>query len=665
MSALEVIARSERMVEGGSRIEGATPLEGHLSLASLLVREAVQNSWDARDDARGDVPVHFEIQGWDLDEEESEHLRRLLPVERLQGFQRNSETDEGTGTLHPQAVLKQNKLQLLVVADRRTVGLCGPVRSGRYWDPVRHGKPLERGEQRFANFVRNSGRAVSTIGHGGGGAFGVGKNALWMMSRCSTILIHSRTSDINGERVERFIGSIHGDFFNDGKYEYTGRHFVGSFGEGEVIDPLEGAQAAEAVRHLPTPSYELDGKTVDGTTIFIVAPRVPLGWQYEMERIRDSVRWQVWPKRVAGVREETNIADMTFKLGWNNNPVEIPEPKDDPEIRPYAKALLECARQRNSEDDERDHKIQCRKPEKNLGDLKFRNGGLADQNVFHVTLSRGELEEAAQSKEADGEIASDLEAEPAVPFNVPWGQIALVRRGPLLLVRYEPIGSDDSVAEEVGVFLSADDEKVEQALTAAEPAAHDDWMFERIQKSGPEDHRRTYAKLTIERIKAAKTAFVGSMRGVVESARGGGEEDVSRRISGGLLGGLGGGTAPPPPPPPSSPTSRKPRAQLALVSTDQVGETAVHEIDVTVEGIGEEMVSVVLEAAGTGRDSTGSIGELPGLVAFEWQTPDGNWVTGDRLDTTANSSSRFALKVLLNGQIRFRPKVSVMVIDDD
>jgi len=659
-------ARSEKMGEGGSKIEGATPLEGHFSLASLLVREAVQNSWDARDDSRGDVPVHFEIQGWDLNDEETDHLRKLLPVGDLRGFQRKRETDPGTGTLHPQAVLEQQKLQLLVVADRRTVGLCGPVRSGRYWPPVRHGKPLERGEQRFANFVRNSGKAVSNIGHGGGGSYGVGKNALWMMSRCSTILIHSRTTDVDGKSVERFIGSIQGDFFNDGEYEYTGRHFVGALGERDVIDPLEGAQANEAIRHLPTPTYELDGKSVDGTTIFIVAPRVPLGWGVEMERIRDSIRWQVWPKRVAGVREDTDIADMTFKLGWNNNPIEIPEPKDDPEIRPYANALLDCARQRQSDDDERDHIVQCGNPDKKLGELKFRKGGLADENAFHITLSRSDLEESTKlMATSEDVIESDIEAEPAVAFDAPWGQIALIRRAPLLLVRYEPIGSDDSIAEEVGVFLSADDEKVEEALTASEPAAHDDWIYEKIQKTSKDDHRRTYAKLTVSRIRTAKKKFVTSVRGVVEGARGGGEENVSRRISDGLLGGLGGGKKPPPPPKPGKNAGGKPRAKLALVGTEQLGETTVHEMDVSVEGIGDEPVSVVLEAAGTGRDNTGSMPEIPGLATFQWQTPDGNWVTGDQLTTSANLESRFVLRVSLHGQVRFRPKVSVTVTDHD
>ena len=134
-----------------------------------------------------------------------------------------------------------------------------------------------------------------------------------------------------------------------------------------------------------------------------------------------------------------------------------------------------------------------------LGELKFRKGGLADENAFHITLSRSDLEESTKlMATSEDVIESDIEAEPAVAFDAPWGQIALIRRAPLLLVRYEPIGSDDSIAEEVGVFLSADDEKVEEALTASETAAHDDWIYEKIQKTSKDDHRRTYAKLRLK-----------------------------------------------------------------------------------------------------------------------------------------------------------------------
>jgi hypothetical protein len=276
---MDLVARSEPMPPNGGGIQGGTPLAGHMGLAALLVRETVQNTWDARDDARGDDPVLFVIEGWDLDTDSLEHLRMLLPVGDLEGFPRISEANDLRGVLHPSAVLRRDSIRVLVIADRNTVGLCGPSRSGREWEPLRHGRPLPRGQQRFANFVRNVGRASADIGEGDGGANGVGKSALWMASECGTILIHTRTSDERGDPVERFIASVHGEHFYSGGREYTGRHFVGCLAGDEVIEPLEGADAAAAVRNLPLPPYEAFGRSVDGTTIVIVAPRLYLDWQ--------------------------------------------------------------------------------------------------------------------------------------------------------------------------------------------------------------------------------------------------------------------------------------------------------------------------------------------------------------------------------------------------
>ena len=110
MSKSEIVLLSEKMNEGGGRIEGASPLSGRLGLPTLLVREAVQNSWDARDDARGNKSVDFRIDGWDLDGDELEHLRSLIPVANLDiaGFRRASKDEEGHGVLHPKVVLKRN-----------------------------------------------------------------------------------------------------------------------------------------------------------------------------------------------------------------------------------------------------------------------------------------------------------------------------------------------------------------------------------------------------------------------------------------------------------------------------------------------------------------------------------------------------------------------------
>ena len=86
------------------------------------------------------------------------------------------------------------------------------------------------------------------------------------------------------------------------------------------------------------------------------------------------------------------VQTWTSVLHWNNHPVDLPAPLDDPEIRPYAKTLLDCARERNSDEDDRDLIAECHRPKKVLGTAKFRSGGSHDQNVFHLTLTDEELE---------------------------------------------------------------------------------------------------------------------------------------------------------------------------------------------------------------------------------------------------------------------------------
>lgn len=657
----ELISRSEPMHANGGKIEGGSPLAGHHGLPSLLVREAVQNSWDARDDARGPVPVRFSIDGHDLDTDALDGLRAVMPVERLSGFDRTSDTEARQGVLHPQAVLDRASVRVLVLSDRRTVGLCGPSRSGQRWDPVRHGKPLARGQQRFANFIRNVGRATSNIGEGDGGSYGIGKSALWMASECGTVLIHSRTTDAQGDPVERFIGAVHGEHFYDKDREFTGRHFIGREGDG-VIEPLTGAAAAVAARSLPIPLYADGDRQVDGTSIVIVAPRLHLPWATEMDRLRDAVRWQVWPKRVAGVREPHAPPDMEFSLSWNNHPVPLLDPLEDPEIRPYVTTLLDCARDRNSPDEDRDVVAQCHRPKTTLGLAKFRPGGKEDRNVFHVTVSADELEQiATKAGLADDEV--EVDDEPAVDFAKPWGQLAIIRREPLLLVQYQKIGGSDATGTEVGIFLSADDPDVEAALTRAEPPAHDEWSYKIVPKDHSRDHRRTLAKRTIEEVKRAKNVFASSFRQSGGGDHGAGEQAVSRVISEGLMGGLGGGAAPPKPKN-GNVSGVKPVAELLLLRTYEVNDRTVHEVQVTLKGVGATARPVRLVAGGKGRDNTGSL-DASERVAFQWLLPAGEVDDGPTVDVDAADGWRGNVVVRVAGALRFRPKVTVESTDAD
>jgi hypothetical protein len=649
-----IVAKSEPMPTGGGRIEGGSPLAGHLGLASLLVREAVQNSWDARDDERNG-PVHFAIDGWDLDTDRLDHLRTLLPVDHLKGFERRRRIDEKSGILHPAAALAQPNVKVLVVSDRNTVGLCGPTTSGRDWQAVREGRPLERGQQRFANFIRNQGRATADIGGGDGGAYGVGKSALWMASTCGTIVVHTRTFDSAGEPVDRVIGSVHGEHFYDGGFEFTGRHFVGREDAEGIIEPLIGNEAIDARNGLPIPPYAIDGRPTYGTSIVIVAPRLNLSWQTEMDRLRDAVRWHVWPKRVPGVRDPEQGPDMEIRLGWNNNPVPVPPPLEDPEIRPYAKALLDCARDRTDSEPDRDHVARCLRPVKVLGALKFREAGARDDNAFHVTLTEREIEDSA---EHDDIPLDAIDPEPAIDFSRPWGQIALIRREPLLLVRYEPVGGPDAASTMVGVYLSANDPEVENALTKAEPPAHDDWIHKIVPKDHPKDYRRTFAKRTVEEIRRGQKHLLAAFRSSDLGTQGGGEQAVSRRISEGLFGGLGGGTRPRRPKDPDR-APKKTRAVLTLIRSDQDGAHTVHELNVNLEGV-KDGASVVLTATGTAYDSVGSM-PIDERVSFEWANDTGLLISGPTLELPASSGNALSLVVKVASDLRVRPRVGVEV----
>lgn len=657
MTDTQIIARSEPMHALGGHIQGGSPLAGHLGLPSLLVRECVQNSWDARDDERVG-PVHFQIDGWDLDTDALDSLRELLPVDDLEGFLRTSQEDDKQGLLHPAAVLNRESVRVLVISDRNTVGLCGPDRSGLEWEPTRDGRPLVRGQQRFANFVRNMGRPTADIGGGDGGAFGVGKSALWMASTCGTVLIHTRTTDEAGEPVERFIGSVHGEhFFAEGR-EFTGRHFIGVDAGNDLVAPLVGAAADNAARALPLPSYSIDGQATFGTSIVIVEPRLQLPWEIEMERLRDAIRWHVWPKRVPGARDTTDGPDMVMRVGWNNNDVPVPAPLDDPEIRPYAKALLDSVRGRRSDEDHRDHELRCGRPRKLLGTTKFRSGGDPDENAFHITVTESDLE-ASKSQVADDAL---VDVEPAIDLHAPWGHIALVRRAPLLLVRYEPINGPEAATAEVGVFLSAEDPEVEAALTAAEPPAHDDWIHKIVPKDHSTDHRRTFAKRTVEEIRRARLEFLKMFRDTSTSTRGGGEQQVSRAISEGLFSGTGGNRRHAATGAPTAGTSRRPSAVLTLINSTQDGDNTVHEIAIELQGLGAVSREVTLTASGKARDNAGSM-TAPGHVRYTWS--DAAQVLGEErtLQIVAADEQRLSLQINVLGNLRFRPKVTVEVDD--
>jgi hypothetical protein len=661
------VAWSEPMAATGGRMEGGTPLPGGPGLISLLVRETVQNAWDARDDERGEAPVFYEAHGHDF--ADVALLRRLLPVEDLGGFARERNPAGGTGLIHPWSLLTRDSVRLLVISDRNTVGLCGPTRAGHAWEPVRHGKPLARGQQRFANFVRNTGRAVENIGRGDGGAYGVGKSSLWMASLCGTILIHTRTTDEEGKPVERLMGSVHGTYFKDAdRREYSGRHFVGQMADDGVIEPMSDDFAQEARRRLPIPEYEYDGEQTYGTSIIIVAPRFMLDLQTEMERCRDAIRWHVWPKRVPGARGAGTRPDMDIRVLWNKNQLLLPSPLDDVEIHPYAQALQHCAVGANAASPppgatdltvSRDFEVMCGKPRKHLGNLKIREVVAPSENVFQYTLTASDLQR--RFKEAGGSD-DECDAESAIDLERPWGHVALIRREPLLLVKYMAIAGLEPSASEVGVFLSSADSEVEDALTRSEPPAHDDWDVRNVPTAGGSDHRKTYVRRTLQEIKSSMTAFVTSARPHRDSVSGTGHRKFAAEFARGIytgFGGWGGTKEDPPIKPPGGRSSKRASTKLELVRSDERNGVTSHEIRVRLQDPTVNSGRLKLKAAAKAYDVVGSM-KADDLIEFRWLRSDGSSSVGSELEADWRSGDSFTLIITVERSLRIRPSVALL-----
>ncbi len=649
-----ITVSSEPLPDSGGHIEGAVTLSSHLGLASLLVRETVQNSWDAQDHNRpAGVPVEWRADGRTASGSELDVLRRFLPVGDLGGFDRGRD-DGSVGLRHPADVLDATRTsaQVLIISDRWTVGLSGPTRAGVDWKPVRSGRPWPDGVQRFAYFIRNTGRPRAAVGEGDGGSYGIGKSVLWRSSLCGTILVHSRTTDEDGDPVDRVIGAVHGADFTEEGRQYTGRHFAGRLSGTagrHLIEPVTGAEARRFAIDMQLPDYP-DGSF--GTSVVILAPRFAGSGPAAMSRIRDAARWQVWPKFTRGIRDADGPSDMAVAVSWQGADLDIPDPDDDPELQPYVHALRHAAAGRAlSPREDRpasDHRIECGSPRKQLGWLRIRKA--ITENAYHVT---DDVTGTEDPDDPEQDVAS-----PA-PFDAgPHGHVALIRRKPLLLVKY--LDLPDEIAGEhgahAGVFLSADDEEVERALTAAEPPAHDDWRHQQVRAETAGKYGSRYAKLTVARINEA----LRSLRtGVGSEAQAGDTQAASAQISRGLLGaGWGGGRNDEGGGGSGSGGSADLRAVVEHRSTVSRRSSTDHELLVTVEG---GTGPVVLLASAVGRDSQGRM-DISDIVEFSWVGPDGE-VDGPvlRLDDPGEEAD---LRLSVTQPITVLPRVRVEEVSD-
>lgn len=409
----------------------------------VLVREAVQNCWDAKRNDVSCIQVEF---GWStLNRQQVETVRDYVLV-------------DPPSNLGLREVM-QDGLETLYVADFGTQGLGGPTRADRPGEP-----------RDFVDFVRNIGQPPDK--DFGGGSFGYGKAAFYIASTTHTIIVDTLCAQPDGTFERRLLGCALGDNFDVDGAPYTGRHWWGRVIDG-IPEPLTGVDADEVAESLGLPARS--GREGMGTTVLVVAPSIGLqasdGSDCSLEFVTDAVLWNFWPRMIdtaGGTRRS-----MEFQLLKDGAPLRIPNPRTHPRLRGFVEAMDRMHREDSGEDDEfvLDRPIKCLRPVRTLGRLTVQKGATAPVDPPDRPVPRGaEITAAAVH------------------------HIALMRT-PEIVVKYlpgpAPAGGKIGYS---GVFKCSLD--VDNAFKAAEPPTHDDWVHRFVHDS----QQRSFVKIALERI---------------------------------------------------------------------------------------------------------------------------------------------------------------------
>ena len=295
---------------GSISASGAMQSLGRPNMDTLvvLVREAVQNSWDAR--IKDGRVVKFALSSHSKSGHSADQWRTALSSRPL--------------GLPLDDVLQRDSFEVLFVRDSNTRGLTGSTRADRIEDEH---------EMDFVDFVRNVGQPTTT--EYGGGTYGYGKSIFYLASAARTILTYTRTK-YQGRHESRLMGAALGEYHTIGGMPFTGRHWWGTKREG-ILEPILNDEADALASDL---GFEPYGENESGTTVAVVGfeafdqegDKRPT--RQAVEVMAEAIVWHCWPKFGLTTQDD----EILFAARWND--VEIPIPDGQlPIIQTYRRAL--------------------------------------------------------------------------------------------------------------------------------------------------------------------------------------------------------------------------------------------------------------------------------------------------------------------------------------
>lgn len=438
---------------GASAAEGIRNQLGQpkLNPLTVLVREAAQNSWDAR---AGEGPVRFSLALTDLPAGVAPVWRRLLL----------GQDAPSKAHLPLRTTLDRQRLRILTISDRGTRGLGGPTRADN--------AIVDNND--FVSFVRNVGEPRNT--DFGGGTYGFGKGIFYRLSRCGTVVIHTRCQGVNG-RETRLIACSLWQSYTVGEgmsgQRYTGRHWWGDV-SGEIIEPLVGEQAESVAKQLRLTAFA-DDET--GTSITIIDPDLDMDpedpdsdAESAAEWMADAIAWNLWPKMLKN--ESRGTTAMEFAVTLNGSDVKIPDPTTSRPLSTFVHAYRALSGPDGTP-------IASARPKQHLGTL-----------AVQPSISPP-FEPSAVAEECG--------------FDGTTHHICLLRT-PELVVKYlAGPKTGNRIVGYSGVFRAADE--IDDVFANAEPPTHDDWVSTHLDVP-----QRTYVNVALKRLKDAAGKQVGELQ---------------------------------------------------------------------------------------------------------------------------------------------------------
>ena len=427
--------------QGGAAGDWAKVVRGNsrLSVEDLLVREVVQNSWDAanrfrdelRDRGEQTPPFRMRFRFVEIDGPDRDAFVAATGLHELEErYREHPDKFNGLdGALF--ADLKWGRpLQLLYIEDYGTHGLFGPP-------SAKTGSHLFRA----LYFAGSTTAGAKTAG----GSFGFGKSAFIRSSGIQTVIAHTAFEprpEFDDEVTERLVGFAWWSPHDADGIAMEGRAMFGRGTDSEPFEDDEARRLATVLGFRPRAPHTR-GHSELGTSLLVLGPTV------DPRRLRAAMEAHWWPAIVDDLMDLRVITKDGEEL--------IPKPRSNGELKPFLRAY-EIATGLVS---------ITGKNEKFVAD-EWRQ----KQGIPHGALGLVVEEQSSRSARAEDDDVSLGSG----------GAVVATMRNTRMVIEYKNYAIKHVPIR--GVYVASDEES--EYLRATEPVTHDAWSTQKSADIPPE-----------------------------------------------------------------------------------------------------------------------------------------------------------------------------------